>query len=356
MRVGRRTILAVLTAGLALTGCGGDDPVSSFDVAQGWTVTLVRDDLERPTQLATDGDTVYVAELSGEETAGTGRVRDLGGPLGDGAPLLVLDDLPVPTGLVVLPDGGFVVQEGRELVRYDLLEEPGQLTAPERERTVLSADLPWNGRSQGALTLLDDGRVLHSSTHEGEEPDLTPGSGAVYVSPVDGSTEPEVVAIGFKVPYAHAVGPDGSVWVTDVGDGRVDGAQVVEELHRFAAIAPGADEPPHGGWPICTGDNVPIAEWGATVEDCTVTEAPVATFPPRSTPTGLAIGDDGRVLVSLFTTENVTGGVVEVAADGTVTDVLRGLETPHDLLALDDGSFLLTTHLGGQLFRLTPPS
>ena len=354
MHVARRLTSAALAAGLLLAGCGADDAATAdVDVAQGWTLALVRDDLERPTQLATDGETVYVAELSGEEDAGTGRVRDLGGPSGEGTPRLVLDGLLVPTGLAVLAAGGFVVQEGRDVVRYDLRAEPDPMLAPDAARTVLVDDLPWNGRSQGSLTLLDDGRLLHSATHEGEEPDLTPGSGAVYVSPVDGSSAPQLVAGGFKVPYAAGVGPDGRLWVTDVGDGRVDGQQVVEELHVFDGVDTHA--PATGGWPLCTGRNVPVAEFGADLNHCADLPEPAALFPPRSTPTGLAIGADGRVLVSLFTTPSVRGGVVEVHEDGTVTDVLRGLETPHDLLALDDGSYLLTTHLGGQLFRLTPP-
>lgn len=353
MRGVRRLMAVAVAAGLVLTACADGDAMAGVDVAQGWSLGLVRDDLERPTQLATDGETVHVAELVGEEGAGNGRVRDLGGPIGEGTALLVLDDLVVPTGLVVLDDGSFVVQEGRELARHDLLDEPDAMVAPAAERSVLTGDLPWNGRSQGSLTLLDDGRVLHSSTHEGEEPDLTEGSGAVYATAPDGSGDPEPVAVGFKVPYAHAVDGDGRLWVTDIGDGRVDGVQVREELHRFDAF--GGDDVPHAGWPMCTGGNVPVAQWGATEADCAATQVPVATFPPRSTPTGLAIGADGRVLVSLFTTPTVRGGVVEVHQDGTVSDVVRGLETPHDLLALDDGSFLLTTHLGGQLFRLTPP-
>lgn len=337
----------VLLLGLLLVACDTASP-NDVEVAEGWTFTLVRDDLEGPTQLAlTDDGRVLVAELAGGEQDGTGRVRDLG-PGGTGeVPRLLLDGLVTPTGLAVVDDV-LLVQEGRELVRWRL----GVAAEGDDERTVLVGDLPWNGRSQGTLTLVGDGMVLHSATHEGTEPDLVPGSGAVYATPVDGSRAPRIVAQGFKVPYAHAVDGAGALWVTDVGDGRVDGEQVVEELHRFDGLDPTND----GGWPRCTGANVPIAEHGFTADDCASASPPVATFPPRSTPTGLAIADDGRVLVSLFTNPTVRGGVVEVAPDGTTTDVVRGLDTPQDLLALPDGSFLLTTHVAGQLHRLVPPS
>lgn len=343
-------VVAVVAAGVVLAACG-TETTDELDVAPGWTVELLRDDLARPTQLALDrdGDRILVAELSGEEDGGTGRVRDLGTGGRSDQPRVLLEGLRLPTGLVAVDDDTLVVQEGRELVRWDLAASPGAAG----ERTVLADDLPWNGRSQGSLTLLDDGRVLHSATQQGVEPDLAPGSGAVYATPVDGSAAPQLVATGFNVPYAHEAGEDGRLWVTDVGEGRVDGQQVLEELHVFDAAA--TDPPPTGGWPFCTGRNRPVVEFGATQRDCAGLPLPAAVFPPRSTPTGLAIGGGGRVLVSLFTTTTVRGGVAEVHDDGVVTDVVRGLQTPQDVLALPDGSFLVTTYLGGELYRLTPP-
>ena len=351
MWAARWTVALVLAAGLALAACG-QGMSDEVEIAAGWTVELVRDDLDRPTQLALapGGTRVLVAELSGEEEAGSGRVRDLGPGGTADAPQVLLDDLRLPTGLVALDDQALLVQEGRELVRWDLA---GASDGVDDERTVLAGDLPWNGRSQGTLTLLDDGRVLHSATLAGPEPDLVAGSGAVYATPVDGSGAPELVAVGFNVPYAHAVGDDGRLWVTDVGDGRVDGQQVLEELHAFDRIDAG--QPVTGGWPLCTGRNRPVVEFGATQRDCADLPLPVAVFPPRSTPTGLALAADGGVLVALFTTQTVRGGVAAVQPDGTITDVVRGLVTPQDLVALPDGSFLLTSHLGGELYHLTPP-
>ena len=349
MHGARRRAAAALAAGLLLAGCGSSTP-DELEVAEGWTIELVRDDLEQPTQLAlhADGERVLVAELSGEEEQGTGRVRDLGvGGTAD-APQVVLEDLTLPTGLAAVDERTLLVQEGRDVVRWDVVEDG------EPERSVLAGGLPWNGRSQGTLTIFGDGFVLHSATHEGEEPDLVEGSGAVYVTPADGSAEPTLVADGFKVPYAHAVDGAGRLWVTDIGDGRVDGEQVLEELHVFGSVDP--EDPASGGWPLCTGNNRPVVEYGATRRTCEDLPLPAAVFPPRSTPTGLAVTGDGRVLVSLFTTTTVRGGVVEVDADGTVTDVVRGLQTPQDLLPMPDGSYLLTTFVGGELHRLTPPS
>lgn len=354
----QRTIGAVVAA-VAVTAvvaaCAPDSPADDMAALGGWTLEVVRTDLDGPTQLALgpDGSTVYVAELAGEEDAGTGRVLVLGRDGGADLPIVALDGLETPTGLVVLDDATFLVQEGRALVRHDV---EGAIAAgeptPDAVRTVLVEDLPWNGRSQGTLTLLDDGRVLHSATHEGAEPDLVEGSGAVYATPVDGSATPELVATGFKVPYAHAIDEDGRLWVTDLNEGRADGVQLPDEVHRFEGVAAA---PSDGGWPRCAGSNDPVDDFGFGAADCEDLPPPAVVLPARSSPTGIAIAG-GRVLVALFTTPfAVDGRVVEVGDDGTITDVLRDVATPQDVLALPDGSFLVTTHLDGQLLRLTPP-
>ena len=69
--------VATVGAAVALAACGPAAP-AGLEVADGWTVEVVRDDLAGPTQLVADpadADTVWLAELAGGEDAGSGRVR-----------------------------------------------------------------------------------------------------------------------------------------------------------------------------------------------------------------------------------------------------------------------------------------
>lgn len=341
----RRLLVAVAAVALLGAACtsGGGAP-DGAEVADGWSVEVVRDDLERPTQLVEAEGALLVAELAGGEDAGEGQVRNLG-PDGTDEPALLADDLLTPTGLQVDDPRELFVQEQETLVRL----------APEG-REVITEGLPNNGRSQGTLSLVDgpEGqRLLAISTGTGSGPEVG-SSGRLYAAAMDDLDERDV-AVGFKNAYAHDVGPDGALYVTEVGDGTYDGERPPDELHVipndvWTAALSGEGEPFDGGWPECTGDNDPTEEFGVTAEDCAQLPAPLALFPPQSTPTSVAVSDDGRVLVALW----VENRVVEVDPDsGEVTDVVTGLERPQHLLARGD-AFLLTVHGSGQLLRLTP--
>lgn len=340
-----------MLASCSLVG-GSDGAPDDVTVADGWSVEVVRDDLVGPTQLVAgpEGASLYLAELAGDEGEGAGTVStvDADGS-GDKAPLL--DGLLTPTGLEVVAQDEVFVQEQATLstVRF---------TGEDQESQVLTEGLPDNGRSQGTLSLVDgpDGaRLLAISTGTGSGPEVG-SSGRLYAAATDDLEERDV-AIGFKNAYAHAVGPDGSLYVTEVGDGSYDGEAPPDELNVIpaqvwqAALA-GDGDPFDGGWPDCTGDNDPTEEFDVTADDCASRTAPLALFPPRSTPTSVAVTDDGRVLVALW----VEGRVVEVDPDsGEVVDVLTGIERPQHLLTIDGGDVLLTVHGSGELWRLTPP-
>lgn len=358
------TVAAVALLGAACTSGGGAP--EGADVADGWSVEVVRDDLQRPTQLVegADGITLFVAELAGGEDAGEGRVLDLGDEGVADEPIEMLTGRLTPTGLAVTSPTSLFVQEQETLLSVEL---EGQTPfAPSRPPTdaieqVLVEGLAFNGRSQGTLSLVEPSNgsagamLLATATGSGSGPDVPAGSGRLFRPPVGESVERDV-AVGFKNAYAHDIGPDGTLWVTEIGDGTYDGERPPEELNAipaevWQATLDGSGEPYDGGWPDCTGDGDPTEEFGVTAEDCAELPGPVALFPPQSTPTSVAVNDDGRVLVALW----VENRVVEVDPDsGEVTDVVTGLDRPQHLLARDDGSFLLTVHGSGQLLRLTP--
>ena len=340
-----------------LVGCGpgptapdGIEAVDGVEVAEGWAVELVADDFVGPTQVAvTPGGRVLVAHLDGDEGDGTGTVVDLGLDGQGGTRSVVVDGLDKPTGLAVVGED-VLVQTPDALLRYR-----SGAQVPEE----LVAGLPNNGRSQGTLTLLPDGRLAFEASGTGSGPDPDPRSGVLYaVDPAaEPGTEPAVVAVGFKGPYAHALDAAENLYVTEIGDGTYDGERPPDELNVIpagvwrAAVA-GEGEPYDGGWPDCTGEGDPTEEFGVTAAECAELPAPLATFPPGATPTSVAVTVDGTVLVALW----VEGRVVQVDPDdGTSTDVVTGLDGPQHLLAHEDGSVLLTVHGSGQLLRLVAP-
>ncbi len=343
-------MIAVCLALIAGCSSGGTAP-DGVTVAEGWTVDVLRDDLDRPTQLVVADGTMLVAELAGGEDDVDGRVRDLGPEGTAEAPTVVADGLLTPTGVAAGDGGSIVVQEQVDVVRI----------GPDGDRTVLVEDAPSNGRSQGTLTAPHALRpVLAVRTGTGSGPDPVPGSGELYAlldTGHDGPPATAVVAVGFKNAYAHAIGPDDTLWVTEIGDGSYDGQAPPDELNRIpvevwtAAIA-GDGAPFDGGWPRCTGHADPTEAFGVTRAACEALPRPLALFPPRATPTSVAVTTGGRVLVALW----VENRVVEVdPATGEVTDVATGLDRPQHLLARPDGTVLLTVHGSGHLLRLTPP-
>lgn len=321
-KVAMSTFLAGVVAVTALAGCADDTP----DDGDGDTDTgrsVVVEGLDRPTQLADGPDgTVVVAQLAGDEGEGTGQVLSFDPR--SGALDVVLDGLDKPTG-VLWQDGVVWVMVRRGLVRaaWDGSQPAGRVE-------VVLDDLPFNGRSEGTLTSLGDGRFLYETSGSITGGEVTAGSGTLWAFDPTTLTS-TVVATGLKGGYAHAVLRDGRVLVSEIGD--VAGPQPVEELNVIPM--PG---PSDLGWPDCPGDQV-----------CEGVVSPLATFPPQSTPTGVAVVG-GSAYVALF----VSGRVMAVPmAGGEPTVVAEGLEGPHSLL-VRDGALWLTEHLTGRVLELAP--
>lgn len=296
---------------------------------------VIVDGLDRPTQFVDGPDgTLVVAQLAGDEGAADGQVIVVDPETG--STRVLLDGLDKPTG-VLWADGVLWVMVRRGLVRADWTggsADAGPVTAT-------LSDLPFNGRSEGTLTALGDGRFLYETTGTlvGGEP--AEGSGTLWVfDPTDQSST--ALATGAKNAYAHAVLSDGRIVTTEVGDAA---DPPVEELNVIDAV-PVAGAVVDLGWPTCAGD-----------DDCPAVVRPLATFAPTSTPTGIAVVGD-EVYVTLF----VTGELLRIPLAGwrpgddpvTPQPIVGDLNGPHTVLARPDGSLWISEHLADRIISITP--
>ncbi|MDJ0770630.1 MAG: hypothetical protein QNJ12_17685 [Ilumatobacter sp.] len=319
---------------LLLVSCGDDGPRDAQ-----LELSVVADGFEGPTQIAIAPDgRLLVAELNGGERDGTGRVAavDLDDP--DRREVLV-DGLLTPTGLAVA-DGRLWIMEQRRLTVGPL----GGGT----DRTVVLDALPFNGRSQGTITPLADGSILYDTSGRREGDGLASGSGTLWTL-TGPDAAPVAYATGFKHAYAHVVGPDDRLWVTEMSDGRLDGTVPPDELVEVMV-----DD--DFGYPRCVGDRIPVAELGATDATCTDTPRSHAIFPAGATPTSVVVApwDPGTLLVALWNRGEIVA--VPIAADGRphAGEVLIDtVERPQHLLVAGD-RVLVTDHATGRVVAITP--
>ncbi|NJM06456.1 glucose sorbosone dehydrogenase, partial [Candidatus Gracilibacteria bacterium] len=186
------------------------------------------DGLQLPTALAYSPEgKLYVAQLAGGENAANGQILLLEA----GKKLVVLEGLFKPTGLAWRDDQLYIAA-GPELLRSRPLDDES-MSQPE----TLVQDLARNGRSAGHVTLLPDGALLFEQSGSVSEDE----TGRLFVLP-PGSETAQEIARGLKNSYAHTVGPDGTIYVSDVGEDPVDGTAPPEEIN---VLFPNADY----GWP-----------------------------------------------------------------------------------------------------------
>jgi glucose/arabinose dehydrogenase len=344
----------------------------------GFTVSLVAEGLAGPTQMiAAPNGELWVAQLNGAENGGTGQVIALEPTTG--AQRVLVEGLLKPTGIAVA-DGALWIATRRELLRAPLLDGPDGPDGPNGIEvgapTVVLADLPFNGRSNGTLTVTPRGTLLYETSGSQMGGTVAAGSGRLWELDPAGwqAPAPRTVATGLKGGYAHAVDGAGTLWIGEIGDDRVNGAAPPDELNALPAgtwegsspdaapsdAAPSDAAVPDFGWPACYGYREPAANLGGTVERCATTLPPVALFPPRSTPVSVAVApwDGDTLLVALWVTNEVRA-VARSAADAGGEPVsgepfLTGINGPQSLLPLDDGSLLVLEFSGGRLYRVAP--
>ena len=315
---------------------GSGEAAGEIAVPDGFEVSVLADGFEGPTQITDGGDgSLLVAHLNGGESDGSGQVLRV--PIADPDERNVLfGNLAKPTGVVQVGDEVWVMEQRR------LSHGP----ATGGELVVEQDDLPFNGRSEGTLSVDPDERVLYDTSGSIDGTEAAAGSGALWA--IESGGEPQRIASGFKHAYARTYDADGTLWETEVSDGTYDGEPAPDEL---VAVAEGDDF----GWPQCIGDGTPVRLYGGTPERCGSAPPSHALFEPGSTPTSVAVApwDPDVLLVALWNRGEV------VALDRTTTDLpvepttfLTGIDNPQHLLVLGD-RLLLSDFSGGSILEIS---
>lgn len=338
--------LKYLAALLLLVGCGPKsgsptlpiaqlrDPATGLNLPNGYTAEIIAKGLNWPTHVAVGPDgAFYITQLNGGENDGKGQVVKVAAP--GAAPEVVLDGLYKPTGLTWAA-GALYITAGNSVLVSQVKD--GKLQAP----TTLFKDIPFNGRSIGQIAIGPDGLLYFQST--GNE-NIWRDSGIIYTAKPDGS-ERNVFARGFKNAYALAWdAKSGQMYATEIGDGVIQGVgQFPEEVN---VIRRGG----HYGWPQCYGKQEENEGIGGNRNICADTDPALATFPPQTTPTGLAVLD-GKLIVALWNGNDPRLVSVDPTS-GTVSEFARGFKRAIALLAPPNGGLLVVDMDGGILYRLT---
>ena len=309
----------------------------------GFTAELIADGLRSPTQMIAGPDgRLWVAQLNGDENAGTGQVLSINPKTGGRR--LQLEGLYKPTGIAA--HGGLLwIASGRDLLAAPIGAD-ASVGPPE---PVLTA-LPFNGRSNGTLTVTQHGEIIYATSGSRMADAAAPGSATLWALTPQDTAHPRTLATGLKGAYGHTVDAQGRLWTTEIGDDPIDNGYPPDELNL---VIPGADF----GWPQCAGDREPVVRYGGNVEHCAQTRAPVALFAPGATPTSVAIApwDENVLLVALWNRGEVVQVKVTPAGDnasGQVSPFLRGLQNPQHLLVWRDGSLLVDDFASGAIYRI----
>lgn len=327
-----------------LVACGPSQRLHSLlEVPDGFTSSLFAEGFVGPTQMAhASNGKIVVAELQGGENDSQGRVVLV--DLADRTERVVLQDgLDKPTGVAVTGETLWI------MLRTELVRTTLDAHAPLIEVT---GELPYNGRSQGTLTVTDDDRLIFNTSGRKRGSARTAGSGSVFVIETASTnpTEPVELAIGFKHAYAHLVDETGQMWSVEMSDGTFDEQRASDEL---LAVDAGDD----AGWPYCVGDNRPVEEFGGTIALCETSPRSHALFGPGATPTSFVIPPWNRdiFLVALW----LSGEVVEVpraepdATPHSPAVFTSSVESPQHLLVNGD-TVLISDHATGQIFEIEP--
>jgi len=325
--------LIVLLALLAVSASPNVSRAQSGTLPTGYTAQVIAHGLVGPNHLAYGPDSaLYVTQLNGGENDGNGQVVRI---MPDGTAQAVLNHLMKPTGLAWAGNDLYIVSANNVVVSH---VQDGKFSDP----TVVFANLPFNGRSNGQIALGPDGMLYFQSTGtEGAPHD----SGFIYTAK-PGSTTLSVYARGFKNAYAFAwESKSGTFYATEIGDGDIPG--VGQPPEKLNVIKQNADY----GWPTCYASRLPNPVWQGSTEQCAKVEAPLAMFAPEATPTGLAFFD-GQLIVALWN-GNPARLVSVNPQTGVVSEWTRIFKNPLALLTDKDDSLLVVDFLDGTITRIS---
>ena len=335
-----RRVPVVLLALLLLGGCApsGDPTADAATAAPGAGLTLpdglqaaaLPYTFDRPTQFLVQDNVLWVAQLSGGENESRGTVVAV--DLATGRERLVAEGLDKPTGIALVDDMLWIA------TRDAILRLPADGSTPP---TVVVANLPNNGRSNGTLTPLGNGQLLYETSGNSRDAD----SGKLWQLDTRSGLS-TALATGLKGGYAHAIDGAGRVWLTEIADGTIGGETAPDELNL---LAPDADF----GWPRCYGREL-------AGPDCSGVRPAVTVFDTHATPTSVAlspfVGD--TLLVALWQAGTVVAVPVTYAGDNAVGDpqpFLSGLRNPQHLFVTEDGALLVSDFAGGRIYRIAAP-
>lgn len=309
----------------------------------GFAVEVLVEGLNGPTQMLAGPDgRLWVAQLNGGENEGKGQVLTINPETGGRR--VLLEGLFKPTGIAVHA-GQLWIAAGRDLLAAPL----GADVSVGPPEPVL-ANLPFNGRSNGTLTVTPHGEIIYATTGARVGNVAATGSATLWALTPQTPPQPRALATGLKGAYGHTIDAQGRIWTTEIGDDPIDDGYPPDELNL---VVVGADF----GWPQCAGDQQPVQRYDGTAERCAMTRAPVALFPPGATPTSVAIApwDEAILLVALWNRGEVVQVKVTVEDDnvrGEPAPFLSGLRNPQHLLAWRDGSLLVSDFATGVIYRL----
>lgn len=311
-----------------------------------------------PTQMIVGPDGwLWVAQLNGEEDARQGQIVAL--PLdltAGGQRRVLLSGLDKPTGITLLGDSLWIATR-REIQRARLT--PGGVARPE----IIRVALPFNGRSGGTLTTSPNGRLLYETSGELVGNGAASGSGMLWELDPMSPLQSRSLARGLKNGYAHVFDEPGRLWVTEVAEDIVNDTVPADELNLLVwdNVPPARGEIiPDFGWPLCFADRQPALNYGADPVRCQTTRAPVAMFPPRSTPVSIVLSPWERdvLLVALWGPTDPAIVRIPIVMDGdnakarSVEPFITGLQTPQHLFVLDSGQLLVSDHATGTVYRI----
>lgn len=341
---------------LLLISCGSNGaatvapgPTSELPLTlpDGFTAEVVVTGLSRPTQIVWGPDgRLWVAQLFKGESDEAGQVVAV--DLTTGRQEVLLEGLNKPTGIAIL-SGALWLAEEDQLLRAELDDD----LKPQTPQIILS-NMPNNGRSNGTLTVTPEGQLIYETSGRRDGNQASAGSGILWAIDPTRPENPTVLATGLKNAYAHVFDGNGRLWITEIGDGAVTGAdfegQPPEELNL---VLTGADF----GWPQCFGSQEPALNREGTAEICAQTEPPVTLFPPQATPTSIVVAPwDGSVLlVALWLRGEVTAVKIQREDGrftGNSTPFITGIANPQHLLATPDGALLVSDYRTGMIYRI----
>lgn len=317
---------------------------AELTLPEGFSAQLLASGLSGPTQMIAGPDMrLWVAQLNGDENAGLGQVLSVNPKSGSWH--VLLDGLTKPTGIAV--DKGMLwIAAGRDLLAAPVGVD-GSVAPPDPVRTALA----FNGRSNGTLTVTPHGEIVYETSGSRLGNEVAPDSAALWALTPQEPTHPHLLATGLKGAYGHTVDAQGRLWTTEIGDDPIDNGSPADELNL---VVTGADF----GWPQCAGNREPVQRYGGAPERCAETRAPVAIFPPGSTPTSVIVApwDENTLLVALWNAGEVAQVKITPDGDnatGQVSTFLTGLRNPQHLLAWRDDSVYLSDFASGTIYRIT---